>query len=461
MLEFGVQNYTPISVKININNTEYLPLPLKRIIHNQEEFIEKIADNSYILNEDGCFLFDSWLSDREVPANRDNYKKYINNNSNSRKWMLENHSCSYTDCYWTKEESEDITYNDILKYLQKIDVYDRYFNISDENHMYKGQNSTLGGQLEKFWYKSDDILKLCKKVDRYYDILNAREVVASLIYKKQGFNNYCNYDFVYNTKNEVVGCKCTAFTNPSIELITAYDLLEEHNLTQQDCVYELIPFLTEEYGGDLQKTSQQMDMETLVDFICLNRDRHQENIGFLRNNETMQVISMAPIYDSGSCKHLEGEKPEDAGAAKINGLYSTEEELLSHVKDFSVLDLNKLPNIEEIREIYNCCKYISPERKEELLSLYKERINFVREKQKVQKLCESQDKKKKFEIPDNILKLIKNNKLGELSNLLDDGVTNNKTETEDKIPVVVDISKGQNAQDYLINSIRDEDDIML
>lgn len=34
-------------------------------------------------------------------------------------------------------------------------------------------------------------------------------------------------------------------------------------------------------------------------------------------------------------------------------------------------------------------------------------------------------------------------------------------ETEDKIPVVVDVSKGQNAQDYLINSIRDENDIML
>ena len=38
---------------------------------------------------------------------------------------------------------------------------------------------------------------------------------------------------------------------------------------------------------------------------------------------------MAPVFDSGSCKHLDGELPETVGMMKINGLYSTEKELLS------------------------------------------------------------------------------------------------------------------------------------
>lgn len=139
----------------------------------------------YIVNDDGCYLFDYWLSNREVPVNRDNYQKYITNKSSARKWMLENHSCSYTDCYWTKEDSECINYKDILDYLQNIDTYENHITIKEGHEMYKGQNSTLGGQLEKFWYKSGDSLKLCKKTDKLYDVINAREIIASLYIKNK------------------------------------------------------------------------------------------------------------------------------------------------------------------------------------------------------------------------------------------------------------------------------------
>lgn len=386
LLNFEIQNFTPISCQIYIENTKYLPLPLKRIINNKEEFIDKTMSDVYIVNDDGCYLFDYWLSNREVPVNRDNYQKYITNKSSARKWMLENHSCSYTDCYWTKEDSECINYKDILDYLQNIDTYENHITIKEGHEMYKGQNSTLGGQLEKFWYKSGDSLKLCKKTDKLYDVINAREIIASLIYQKQGFDNYCDYKFLYNTTGEVIGCKCQAFTNVNEELIDAYDLLEEYNLTQQDSVYELIPTLAEKYGGDSDEIAKQMDLQTLVDFICMNRDRHQGNIGFLRNSDTMQIIKMAPVFDSGSCKHLEGELPETVGIMKINGLYSTEKELLSHVKDFLVLDVNKLPRVKEISDIYDKCTYISKTRKEKLLELYQQRVNFIKERQLSQEL---------------------------------------------------------------------------
>lgn len=84
LLNFEIQNFTPISCQIYIENTKYLPLPLKRIINNKEEFIDKTMSDVYIVNDDGCYLFDYWLSNREVPVNRDNYQKYITNKSSGR-----------------------------------------------------------------------------------------------------------------------------------------------------------------------------------------------------------------------------------------------------------------------------------------------------------------------------------------------------------------------------------------
>ena len=65
---------------INKANINYLPIPLKRILHNKDEFVSIENDKSIILNDEGLILLDCWLSDREIPVNRDNYNKYIKKN---------------------------------------------------------------------------------------------------------------------------------------------------------------------------------------------------------------------------------------------------------------------------------------------------------------------------------------------------------------------------------------------
>lgn len=42
----------------------------------------------------------------------------------------------------------------------------------------------------------------------------------------------------------------------------------------------------------------------------MNKDRHFNNFGVLRNTETLEWLGMAPIYDSGS------------SYGNVNGLYS-------------------------------------------------------------------------------------------------------------------------------------------
>lgn len=369
---------------------KYLPLSLKRIIHNTDEFVEQPEDKDFfILNGEGIFLLDNWLSDREIPLSRDNYNAYIKKELTARQWMFENYAMSFTDCYWIEKENDNLTWKDIC---QKLSEVDHFVNVQDENRHYKGTNATLGGQLEKFWYKENDTLKLCKKNEPLYDILSAREIIASLIYEKQGMipdKDFCKYDFIYDKNKQPIGVSCNAFTNvfkpgKNTELVTVYELLEEYNLTQQNDVYELIPFLANKYGFDEKEAYDYLDMQTMIDYLIINRDRHQGNIAFLRDADTLEIESAAPI-DSGSCKMLEAEATESLNDTKVNGLYLTDGELLKHVKNVSLLDINKLPSKDEIKDIFDKCINISDERKNKMLSLYEQKKDYIKQLQKEKK----------------------------------------------------------------------------
>ena len=95
---------------------KYLPLSLKRIIYNTDEFVEQPEDKDFfILNGEGIFLLDNWLSDREIPLSRDNYNAYIKKELTARQWMFENYAMSFTDCYWIEKENNEINWNLILR----------------------------------------------------------------------------------------------------------------------------------------------------------------------------------------------------------------------------------------------------------------------------------------------------------------------------------------------------------
>lgn len=359
---------------------DLIPLPLKRLIKDgyKEEFVESETDMYYVLNEEGCILLDEWLSDREIPITRDNYQMYISHGKNARQWLFENNGFSFTDCYWIESEEEALRWDDIKN---KLDNLDTFYNVKT-NGIYNGHNATLGGQLEKYWFKDENKVHLCKKHSLNLDILSVREVIASLIYKKQKYDNYCHYDFIYHHDGKIAGCVCDSFTSQNIELISAYDLLSEYNMTQVDDVWEKILCLAEKYGLDKQITRDYMDIQTMVDFLITNRDRHQRNIAFLRDADTLQIISPAPIFDNGSSAYYEGEKPEGLFITTVNGLYKTEMECLQHVSNFNLLNIDRLPSREVIAELYNRCENLAPSRKEFLLNMYESKKNLLAELQR-------------------------------------------------------------------------------
>lgn len=358
-----------------------LPLPLKRLIKEglKEEFVRDENELFYELNEDGCFLFDEWLSNRGIPINRFNYSQYINKGSTPREWLLKNNGYSFIDSYWIESETENLIWQDII---DKRNTLDTFCFVKNKNNQYKGHSATLGGQLEKFWFKKDNQVYLCKKVEQNDDILAVREYIASIIYKKQEYNNYCEYKLISDKNNRVTGCICKNFIEYGQELISVYDLLEEYNLTQSPNIWNLIIERAYDYGLDKQTVSDYLDIQTLVDFLITNRDRHQNNIAFIRDEQTNFIIKPAPIFDNGSSKYMESKNPESLYETTVNGLYETELECLKQVSNFCLIDISKLPDKEEIRKILDICISLSDTRKEFLINRYQEKVNFIEKLQK-------------------------------------------------------------------------------
>jgi len=93
----------------------------------------------------------------------------------------------------------------------------------------------------------------------------------------------------------------------------------------------------------------------MTDFLITNTDRHMNNIAILRNPDTLKVIGMAPIYDSGNSMFYKDSIDElrykNLKEIKTNSFIVKEIRLLSYVKDRKAVDLSKTDV--DFNEIYS------------------------------------------------------------------------------------------------------------
>lgn len=371
------------NLRLNIKLKEYLPLPLKIVFH-YKGYTEKIESDIAYINEEGMYILEEWISDRSIPINRENIQRYVDKKNKTISFALENYMTSLTDCYWVKEKNENIKWEDVSLF-KKANAFDT-FRVIESNRekgtKYSGVNSTLGGCLEKYWFiaikDNKKQLMLAKRHLINYDILTIREIIATKIYENIGFKNYVKYKYVRNTNGEIVGCKCKVFSNEKLELITAYDLLAEFNLTQQYDTKAHIIELSSRYGANKQEVELQLDIMTLVDYLITNRDRHLNNIGFLRDSDTLQIIGMAPIFDNGSSAYIEGQLPEGVTNTTVQNMYNTELECLAYVRNLNILDLNKLPSKSWIKAELNKAVNTKEVRIQKLYQLYLDKVQYLK-----------------------------------------------------------------------------------
>lgn len=369
---------------LNKQYLNYLPLPIKLVLHCNGGYFVSQSKNSYTLNENGCLLLENWLNDRTIPNDRVEFERYYSKSKNSLAMTLEMYAVSFTDCYWVQPIDAKLDWNTVKLYgnsnTDRFEVIEQH---RLQNKQYSKVNYTLGGRLEKYWFFKASNIMLAKRTSLANEILNIREVIASKIYEKQGTSSAAKYSYIYSRNHQLVGCKCNVLTSESRELITAYDLLSEYNLAikGRDSISDLL-YCLENYNSPVFVFTLMIQM-FLVDYLITNRDRHLNNIAFIRDSESLNIIDIA-IFDNGSSEQMEGALPEGSLNTTINGIEDTEFKVLHCIPRnyFNCLDLSLLPTNQWVKEQIYKAENLSDFRKNFLYNLYKEKKKIIRSLQK-------------------------------------------------------------------------------
>ena len=166
-----------------------------------------------------------------------------------------------SDCYWLKDEHDNITFETVSPY---------YTNFWKGDGEYKsGAIPTLyvPGYVSKAWLNSEYLYKKGCEI----------EIECSNLCFKAGIS--CAEVKTYNGGIAVKNITDTKYMLEQADMSGRFD---DENYTDEDIILE--------YGIDGYKM-------ILIDAIVGNGDRHLGNFGYMRDTDTGEYIKMSPLYD--------------------------------------------------------------------------------------------------------------------------------------------------------------------
>lgn len=259
----------------------------------------------------GRFL-DHWQKTRVIPNERQNANRIITQiDCSLSEAAMRNMAVSLTDCYWFKDDNI-LTWDDVNYHKNgfSANFANKMLFDGDGEVRFNTPDFTTDGMLEKYWVSLNGKPHLVKFGDfgdmaQGKNLLSANEVVASRIASIMGIN-HVNY-FPIKANNEVVAA-CPCFIEGSEEeFVTALQLKKNQRLGND---MELLDYL---WSIGLQSFTDE-----LITFTSIigNTDCHTKNFGIIRNPNTLELISPAPLYDNGSCLGWNGQYDITKATAK-------------------------------------------------------------------------------------------------------------------------------------------------
>ncbi|WP_394863718.1 HipA domain-containing protein [Paraclostridium bifermentans] len=254
-------------------------------------------------------LIDTWLYDRAIPTNRDHIEKVlqaIGLNSYNHLDLLEvNNACSLNDTYWIKADKEYLDYH--CQSFEDVSLY-RGFKESLGIVTFFGGDSSLGGRLAtpevtsqgmlgKAWRVDDGRIKLFKAGTSGYANAGLEPYMEVISAKVADILNINHIDYKLDYWDNKVCCVSELFTSEDVGYLPMAEYLKAEVGEDRRWTYKLLEKIL---SNDFMDKINDM---IVFDFIIENCDRHFNNFGFLINNNTREIIDIAPLFDHGMSLH--------------------------------------------------------------------------------------------------------------------------------------------------------------
>ena len=309
-------------------------------------------------------MLKKWWQRRAVPVGQGKIQRILEQMgiATPQEYLVKNLGLSLTDHYWIKPLDMELGWEDINLFTNDFrdPVGDMQFGLElDTIHDLPANafspSSSTQGDLTKKWIIADGKRCLVKGNHGGNSQESLNEIVATLLHKKQGRVPYVFYSTMRLGDNQQIYCVCESFTSDEVELIPAIDIVESKKKDNAMSMYEHFIHTCAMHGMDESAVRTFLEYQILTDFVLTNTDRHLNDFGILRNANTLEFISMAPIFDSGNSMFWQNPRLPahgDLTDITVNSFRNTEKRMLQLVRNKDVLNLSKLPTEEELRAIY-------------------------------------------------------------------------------------------------------------
>lgn len=305
-----------------------------------------------------------WWQRRAVPISQGRMKHILNqlNLTTPQEYLVKNLGLSLTDHYWIKPLELDLNWdninlftNDFRDPVGDMQMEEQAFHTSALPKYAFSPSSSTQGDLKKKWIISKGARCLVKGSHGSNAQQSLNEVVASTLHQKQDRHPFVTYSILNLSAKEQLCCICESFTSDSIEFIPAIDVVESRKKDNATSMYEHFIAVCASHGLAEKVVRHFLEYQILSDFILTNTDRHLNNFGVLRDTNTLQFIAMAPIFDTGNSMFWDTPTlpmHSDLTDIRVNSFRQTEMKLLQLVQGTHLLDVSKLPTVDELRHIY-------------------------------------------------------------------------------------------------------------
>lgn len=261
---------------------------------------EALDDFGYVLEEQlggyfpyGFVSINDWIDGRQIAKHRVSIEKLMRElGLTTRHDFIAMARClSLTDTFWMKRADEDIAWDEVSLYRNPFD--DVIARIAfDGTGMYGRQNSptspefATSGSFAKCWVREGNDISLLKRgstgyanagFEPYSEVLAAELLDAADI-------DHVPYSIVNH--HGKLASKCPMFTSESVGFVSAHRFFGG-----PFDVADVMAFCAEHGGDDAFREM------IVMDALMANVDRHAGNYGFLVDNDTGDVLSMAPLFD--------------------------------------------------------------------------------------------------------------------------------------------------------------------
>lgn len=262
-----------------------------------DSVVATVVDNDLksIVDKEKCPLylvrtsdFEGWLRTRCIDLHRINSRVLIKmlrlQNSDEIDLVLRVNAATVTDNYWCREKDSPLMYKDLdltNDYLADSALFGVFKEVPNVGVNLNTPELTNIGSFEKCWKFDGDSWLILK---RAHHLEMFSELFVYELGKKLGYDMA---EYKYHSDSKTI---CSKDFTESI-----YNLEPINSLVEDNVDYDVVANVLNKLGSDFIKDYLKI---IFMDALVMNPDRHEFNLGLLRDSETGKIVKLAPNFDN-------------------------------------------------------------------------------------------------------------------------------------------------------------------